>query len=115
MEDNNEKNIKIKSGTWYEELKDNGRIENIYFSDEMLEMLGYTHEEFPDTLEALIEHIHPDDVGIMMSGAIDAATGLAGGYDVQYRIRKKSGEFILGLFILILGFIVVPGILPLSE
>lgn len=94
MEDNNEKTIKIKSGTWYEELKDNGRIENIYFSDEMLEMLGYTHEEFPDTLEALIEHIHPDDVGIMMSGAIDAATGLAGGYDVQYRIRKKSGEFI---------------------
>ena len=56
----------------------------------MLDMLGYTHEEFPDTLEALIEHMHPDDVGIMMSGAIDAATELADGYDVQYRIRKKS-------------------------
>lgn len=95
MEYNNEKNIKIKSGTWYEELKDNGRIEKIFFSDEMLDMLGYTHEEFPDTLEALIEHIHPDDVGIMMSGAIDAATGLTDGYDVQYRIRKKSGEYIL--------------------
>ena len=95
MGDNNEKTINIKSGTWYEELKDNGRIEKIFFSDEMLDMLGYTHEEFPDTLEALIEHMHPDDVGIMMSGAIDAATELADGYDVQYRIRKKSGEYIL--------------------
>ena len=95
MGDNNEKTINIKSGTWYEELKDNGRIEKIFFSDEMLDMLGYTHEEFPDTLEALIEHMHPDDVGIMMSGAIDAATGITDGYDVQYRIRKKSGEYIL--------------------
>ena len=32
-----------------------------------------------------------------------------------FPLRLKSGEFILGLFILILGFIVVPGILPLSE
>ncbi len=95
MEDNNRKGIKIKSGTWYEELKDNGRIENIYYSDEMLDMLGYTHEEFPDTLEALIEHIHPDDVGIMMTGAVDAATRIIDGYDVQYRIRNKAGKYIL--------------------
>lgn len=95
MKDNNRKGFKIKSGTWYEELKDNGRIDKIYFSDEMVEMLGYTHEEFPDTLEALIEHIHPDDVGIMMTGAVDAATGITDGYDVHYRIMNKAGDYIL--------------------
>lgn len=87
--------IIIKSGTWYEELKDNGRLDHIYYSDEMLEMLGYTHEEFPDTLEALIEHMHPDDVNIMLQGAIDAATRVIDGYDVEYRIRNKKGEYIL--------------------
>ncbi len=87
--------IIIKSGTWYEELKDNGRIENIYYSDEMLDMLGYTHEEFPDTLEALIEHIHPDDVKIMLQGAIDAGTRVTDRYDVEYRILNKQGEYVL--------------------
>ncbi len=87
--------IVIKSGTWYEELKDNGRLDHIYYSDEMLEMLGYTHEEFPDTLEALIEHMHPDDVNIMLQGAIDAATRVIDGYDVEYRIRNKAGDYVL--------------------
>lgn len=87
--------FRLKSGTWYETLKENGRIDSIHFSDEMLDILGYTHEEFPDTLEALIEHIHPDDVGIMMSGAIDAATRVQDNFDVEYRIKNKDGEYIL--------------------
>ena len=94
MEDREYENAKIKSGTWYEVLKDNGRIDSIHYSDEMLEMLGYTHEEFPDTLETLIEHMHPDDVNIMLQGAIDAATRVADDYDVQYRIRNKAGKYV---------------------
>lgn len=87
--------FRLKSGTWYETLKDNGRIESIHFSDEMLNLLGYTHEEFPDTLETLIEHIHPDDVGIMLSGAIDAATRVQDNFDVEYRIKSKEGDYLL--------------------
>ena len=95
MVSDNGVNFRLKSGTWYEELKDNGRIESIHYSDEMLDMLGFSHEEFPDTLETLIDHVHPDDVGIMLSGAIDAATRVDDGFDVEYRIRNKAGEYIL--------------------
>ena len=93
--DNSGNEFRLKSGTWYETLNKNGRIDSIHFSDEALDILGYTHEEFPDTFEAFIEHVHPDDVGIVMTGAIDATIRVQDSFDVEYRMRSSKGDYIL--------------------
>uniref|UniRef100_UPI0025FB242E PAS domain-containing sensor histidine kinase n=1 Tax=Anaerovibrio sp. TaxID=1872532 RepID=UPI0025FB242E len=86
----------ICSGTWYEELNEDGHIKAVYFSDEMRQILGYNNqEEFPDNLQVLLDHIHPDDVDKMVEGAVAASTGESSGYDVEFRIRKKDGTYIL--------------------
>ena len=80
---------------WYEELYENGRLKDIYYSDQMREMLGYkTVEEFPDELNSLMTHIHPDDVQLMLDNAIAAGTGKIDRYNVEYRIRKANNEYI---------------------
>lgn len=79
---------------WYEHLNANGRAVDIHYSDRMREMLGYkTVEEFPDELNTIISFTHPDDVQIMLDGAIAAGTGKTDKYDVEYRIRMASGEY----------------------
>ena len=89
-------NKTIRSGTWYEELNPDGRMKGIHYSVELRRMLGYeTEEEFPNTLDCLLEHIHPKDRRYMLERAIAAGTGTADGYDVEYRIRKKTGEYLL--------------------
>ena len=86
---------RIRSATWYEELGENGHIRAIHYSPEMRRMLGYEDErDFPDDLETLVDHIHPDDRRKMLDAAIAAGTGRADGYDVEYRIRMKSGEYL---------------------
>ena len=80
---------------WYENLDENGRIKDIHFSNRMRELLGYkSTEEFPDELSTLMTFTHPDDVQIMLQGAIDTGTGKSEKYDVQYRIRKADGDYL---------------------
>ena len=80
---------------WYENLNEDGRIKDIHFSKRMREMLGYkTVEEFPDELNTLVTFTHPDDVQIMLQGAIDTGTGKTDKYDVQYRLRKADGSYL---------------------
>lgn len=86
------KNV-IPVAFWFEDLRENGRIKSIHYSDEMRVMLGYTEEEFPDTLEALVNIIHPDDRQLMLDAAIAAGTGKSDGYDVEYRILQKDGKY----------------------
>ena len=79
---------------WYEDLYENGRLKSIHYSARMREMLGYaSEEEFPDRLETLTSHIHPDDVQLMLDSAIAAGTGKTDSYDVQYRIRRADGTY----------------------
>lgn len=83
----------IPAAFWFEELNPNGRIKSIHYSNEMRTMLGYTFEEFPDTLEALTSKIHPDDRRVMLDAVIAAGTGKAPSYNVEYRILRADGRY----------------------
>ncbi|MBO2517485.1 MAG: hypothetical protein CW338_09505 [Clostridiales bacterium] len=83
----------IPAAFWFEELYENGRIRSIHYSDEMRQMLGYTREEFPDTLDALVKAIHPDDRRVMLDAAIAAGTGKAPAYNVEYRVLRADGMY----------------------
>ena len=85
----------VRSGTWYMELNEEGHLKSFHISDAVRHMLGYeTKEEFPDTPECLFDHVHPDDFPIMYDAAVVAAHGTQDTYDVEYRLRKKSGEYL---------------------
>ena len=88
-------NYTVKAGTWYETLKDNGRVDHIYYSDEVLSIFGYSRDDFPDTLEAFIDIIHPDDMGMVIGAAINASTEVTDGYCLEYRLRRKDGSYAL--------------------
>lgn len=63
-------------------------------NDTLLELLGYTYEEFIEETHELMENtIHPDDrLGVWRS--INASFEHGNEYRVEYRIKKKCGTYI---------------------
>ena len=57
------------------------------------EMIGYTHEEFPTTLDAIMELVHPDDYESTMEAMRKHLRGDAEEYETDYRIRTKQGTW----------------------
>jgi PAS domain S-box-containing protein len=55
------------------------------------EMLGYTHEEFPTTLDKIMELVHPDDYENTMEAMRKHLRGEDEEYETDYRIRTKQG------------------------
>ena len=87
--------IRLRSGTWYAHIAEDGSLRDIYYSDELRQMLGFqTREEFPDTLEDYAEYVHPDDVASMFEAVRVACLGESDGLDVEYRIRRKDRAYI---------------------
>ncbi|ORT99327.1 Phytochrome, two-component sensor histidine kinase [Anaerovibrio sp. JC8] len=96
MKDVSSNKIKLRSGTWYEELDDNARMKNIVFSDEIRQMLGYEDtDEYPDKLESLLELIHPEDKERTLAEAIAASTGQTEVFDTEFRVKNKDGGYMM--------------------
>lgn len=64
----------------------------IYFSPHFKRIMGYEDSELPNERRALLDAIHPDDVDRMQQ-ALKMHLEDRHGYDVEYRVRGKSGEF----------------------
>jgi diguanylate cyclase (GGDEF)-like protein/PAS domain S-box-containing protein len=64
----------------------------IYFSPRVMQLLGYGAGEVDLDLEAYLAHIHPDDVGSALE-ALERHRAYRMPYDVDYRLRTKSGEY----------------------
>ena len=97
MKGNNAKNngSQLRSGTWFAELFDNGRIKDISFSQELREMLGYSsQDDFPNTLKNLLEHIHPDDRDKILEMTIAAGVNGGTSFDLVLRIKTSGGSYI---------------------
>ncbi|MBF0384015.1 MAG: PAS domain-containing protein, partial [Magnetococcales bacterium] len=62
-------------------------------SPRFAEMLGYESHELPPTLETWKSHIHPDDLEAA-EAAFDAHLKSDVPYDIEYRMRIKSGEYL---------------------
>jgi len=67
--------------------------ENLHFSDQWKEMLGYRPDEVENTLEGWLSRVHPEDL-TRLRAIIDA--GIAGAVSVieqRYRILAKNGKY----------------------
>jgi len=56
------------------------------------ELLGYGPSEFPRTLEAWVDSVHPDDRDRVMA-AVKNHLEKNEPYDIEYRIKKKDGTY----------------------
>jgi len=66
--------------------------DNIFFSPYLKNLLGYTEEELPNSVQAFIERIHPDDISranIAMREHILQRVP----YNIEFRLKRKSGEY----------------------
>lgn len=64
----------------------------VYFSPRMKELLGYQDHELPNVFATFESRLHPDDHDWVMQ-AVDAHLRQHKPYDVEYRLRTKSGEY----------------------
>ncbi len=63
----------------------------MYFSARYKSMVGYTDQEFPNTLEAAFSRIHPDDKVKVRNSIDEAVAGKVMCYKNIFRMRHKNG------------------------
>ena len=87
----------INSGMWEMYFdSESGEINRVNWSDEFRRMIGFKdRSDFPDTLDAWTDKLHPDDKEMVLSefGATLADKTGRKKYDVNYRLETKSGEY----------------------
>lgn len=70
----------------------NPNTDAIYLSAHFREILGYDDDELPGRTQVLLDVIHPDDVD-RVKASLAAHLERECAYDVEYRIRMRSGEY----------------------
>ncbi|QCP50805.1 response regulator [Trinickia violacea] len=70
----------------------NPQTGTMYFSPHFKEILGYEDHEMPNVAQAHQDAIHPDDVELVAAN-LKAHMEHKRDYNVEYRVRTKSGEF----------------------
>ncbi|MCT8358641.1 methyl-accepting chemotaxis protein [Xanthomonas citri pv. anacardii] len=68
----------------------------VWWSPQMRRLLGFTSEQdFPNVLDSWVERLHPDDRQRTLDAFAAHLTDRSGGtpYDVENRLRLKSGEY----------------------
>lgn len=84
----------IHSAMWSMDVDFEGRITDVYWSDEFRAQLGFENElDFPNELSAWKNRIHPDDFEMAMSRLFDLIEGRVDNYDLEARIRVQSGDY----------------------
>lgn len=74
---------------WWEMDVETG---SVTFHENKADMLGYSPDDF-DHYEDFTDLVHPDDHDRAMQAMRDHLEGKAEKYDVEYRIRRRSGEY----------------------
>ncbi len=86
----------INSGLWLIYFDDKGEIRHTHWSNDFRRMIGYKDtNDFPNTLEAWTSKLHPDDAGYTLDSFNKTIADKSNRrkYDVNYRLRVKSGEY----------------------
>ncbi len=78
-------------GHWYWDVKEN----IVRFNKKKATALGYTEDEIPENVgfEWFTEKLHPDDYEPVMQNMRDHLHNKSEAYEVEYRIRAKSGDW----------------------
>ena len=66
--------------------------DTVFYSERFREILGYSPEEFPDTLDAFIGCLHPENADAVRS-AVERHLQERVPYNIEYRLKTKSGEY----------------------
>ena len=85
----------VKTGSWSINYDLQGQIKKVKWGNSFRRMIGFaTREEFPDTLEAWENRIHPDErLQVMRSFREIAGSTGCDRYDAEYRMMLKNGEY----------------------
>jgi len=67
--------------------------ETVFYSDRFREILGYSFEEFPATIDSFRSRLHPEDAEAIWT-AIERHLQERIPYKVEYRLGTKSGEYL---------------------
>lgn len=66
--------------------------DEVFFSPHVRSMLGYNESEFPNEMESLYKHMHPNDIShareAMQKHLIDSQP-----YDIMFRLKTKLGSY----------------------
>lgn len=62
------------------------------YSNNVASMLGYTSEEWSDTLDSWLSKVNPEDMAALRAN-YDKQLTTDGSFDVTYRVRHASGEW----------------------
>jgi PAS domain S-box-containing protein len=76
-------------GMWDWDLKSN----DVYFDPRYYEMAGYSANEFDASFEAFQERVHPEDLANVLSQVEKHLHGETERYKVEFRFKKKNGEW----------------------
>lgn len=84
-------NTSTHLGIWTAYYNEKGEIESVIYSDEFRGMLGYSREEFPDSLDTLGKIMHPDEIegifDLYGRAAMDKTNRIK--YDINYHLKTK--------------------------
>ena len=86
----------LGSGMWAMEFDEEGNMISVEWSDEFRRMIGYTDEkDFPNKLSSWSDLLHPECKERILKAFHDAIADYSGkkNYDVEYRLKTKSGEW----------------------
>lgn len=86
----------MQSGVWYIDFNEDGSVKKVTWSQKFRHMLGFSSPvDFPDTLEAWIDRIHPQDCQRVLSRFFAAANDRNNDikYEVEYRARSRDGVY----------------------
>ena len=67
----------------------------VYWSEQLYRLLGYTPAELKTDMQSLMAIMHPEDLALQRGGLEAHLNDTSGKtpYDVQYRLKTKSGEY----------------------
>ncbi|GAB4459992.1 MAG: hypothetical protein Kow0031_39750 [Anaerolineae bacterium] len=71
--------------------------DHTFHSDRWAQILGYRLDELPPPagrLEWVFQQIHPDDIEVISNAYTDFVAGRTQGYEVEIRMKHKSGEWV---------------------
>lgn len=72
----------------------NCQSDEVVWSESFTKMLGYSRDEFPTTIGEFWEIVHPDDLEQSQALANAVSTGAASVYEGEFRLRRKSNDYI---------------------
>ena len=67
--------------------------DTVFYSDRFRQILGYSSEEFPATIDSFRSRLHPEDAEAIWA-AIERHLQERAAYKVEYRLQTKSGEYL---------------------